>query len=98
MSNNGPNQFTPNELEKFEEIYQAHLNRDVKKVKKLKGKLTPLEEDRYDLYLRAAEQETTNKPVLTQHNQARSKTNTERKDPEPDNTNDKKNRGGCSIS
>lgn len=97
MSQTGPHQFTPNELEKFEEIYQAHVNHQEKKVNKLKSKLTPLEEDRYDLYLRAAEQATTNKPVLNQHAQARAKPNTDPTDPQPGNTNNKKKRGGCNI-
>ena len=95
MSHNGPTQFSPNELEKFAEIYQAHVKHQDKRMAKLIKELTPLEEDRYDLYLRAAEEAiTTNKTVLNQHGKKQpSPTN----DTAPKKANDKKSRGGCNI-
>lgn len=98
MSHKGPHEFSPNEEEKFAEIYQAHRNHEEKKVKKLIGKLTPLEEDRYDLYLRAAEKAiTTSKPILNQHGQTKREKIDE--DPHPSPSNNKRNRGsgGCNI-
>lgn len=95
MSNIGP-VFSPNELEKFEQIYQAHLRHQEKRIAKLMKELTPLEEDHYDLYLRAHEEATTtNKTVLNQHGQQPRRT-TESAAPKPTNNN-KKKRDGCNI-
>lgn len=97
MSHNGPEEFSPNEREKFEEIFQAHRNHQDKKVKKLVANLTPLEEDRYDLYLRAAEEAITTGKSAILHQRVQVKSSSSPEESAPKSANDRKNRGGCNM-